>query len=308
MTFVCSQLRSLSKVFMAAVCVLYLCSMLLAQGWRGIVPIQATCKDVERQLGGNVCGKKSASYNLSDETVTIVLAQNSCHPKWPYEEYNVPPDTVTSIIVLPRYPKRLFISDLKVDESKLKKEAAGDLLGGFEYASRELGIKFTASEEGQVTDVTYFPAGKYDYLRCPHLAKIQPSSEFTVYGVSPLLSGEYNPASVTNEKQVLDKLVSDLKDFDTRVPTAIAQKTTVYVVAYAGRRSHSGQAQLLADRIKDCLVGEYNVDASRIKVVDAGYRESALVQLFIRSYGASAPSIQPTVHPNKVEIVDIKNK
>ena len=48
---------------------------------------------------------------------------------------------------------------------------------------------------------------------------------------------------------------------------------TTYIIAYGGRRSRSGQANLLGARARDYLVTNRAIDQSRIIVLDGGFRE-----------------------------------
>jgi len=150
-----------------SIAILLLISNTFAQSWRGIVPIRSTCQEVERELGGNACGKKSATYDLPDETVTFIFAKDGCNEKWHGERHSVPTGTVVGISVLPRVTKRLTTADLNVDLSKFKKTEVADMIGVFKYISPEVGMYITASEDGQVLDFAYIPAASYDKLRCP---------------------------------------------------------------------------------------------------------------------------------------------
>jgi hypothetical protein len=142
----------------------------LAQGWRGVQPGGSSCKDIERFFGTDACSKKSVSQIFPDESVTVVFASGGCDSKSPNQRYDVRVGTVTDILVIPRHPRRLLVSDLNVDKSRFKKKPAGDFFGVFEYTSLELGMKFTASKKGQVLDIAYFPSAKYDNLRCSSAA------------------------------------------------------------------------------------------------------------------------------------------
>ena len=137
-----------------------------AQDWRGIQPIRSTCRDVQSIFGEDTCSKGSVSRVFSDETVVVVFAEGGCKASSRDRDYDVPAGTVTDIVVMPRYPKRLFISDLRVDRSKFKRKPDGDLLGSFVYTSLELGMKFTVSQSGRINDITYFPGARYNRLHC----------------------------------------------------------------------------------------------------------------------------------------------
>jgi hypothetical protein len=144
-----------------------------AQGWRGIVPIRSTCREIERDLGGDACAKKLATYELPGENISFVFSHDGCNGKWPQQRYNVPTGTVVGISLMPKASKHLTIADLKVDLSKFRKTEIDDVVDGFKYVSPELGMYFTASGGGQVLDITYVPPSSYDNLRC------QPSTKPT---------------------------------------------------------------------------------------------------------------------------------
>jgi len=166
MRFLCHSVARIQNVIaLAGVCLLIPSLPTLAQNWRGMEPMRSTCEDVQHLFGANTCSKKSVSHIFLKETVTVVFASGGCNSA--SGSYDVPAGTVTDILVIPRYPRRLFVSDLNVDKAKFTKRPAGDLLGVFEYISLELGMKFTASRKGQILDIAYFPSAKYERQRCP---------------------------------------------------------------------------------------------------------------------------------------------
>jgi hypothetical protein len=71
--------------------------------------------------------------------------------------------------------------------------------------------------------------------------------------------------------------------------------TTTYVIAYGGRTSRIGQANLLGARARDYLVTNRGVDQSRIVVINGGFREEDCVELWIVPSGATPPQPTPTV-------------
>lgn len=94
-----------------------------------------------------------------------------------------------------------------------------------------------------------------------------------------------------NQKARLDNLGVELQND----PTA-----TTYVIAYGGRSSRIGQADLLAARARDYLVAERGIDQSRITVMNGGFREEDCVELWIIPSGATTPQATPTVQPGDV--------
>jgi hypothetical protein len=76
--------------------------------------------------------------------------------------------------------------------------------------------------------------------------------------------------------------------------------STTYVIAYAGRTSRVGQADLLGTRARDYLVTNRGIDQSRIVVLNGGYREEDCVELWIVPTGAAPPQATPTVQAGDV--------
>ena len=77
--------------------------------------------------------------------------------------------------------------------------------------------------------------------------------------------------------------------------------TTTYVIAYGGRHSRIGQADLLGTRARDYLVTNRGIDASRIVVLNGGFREEDCVELWIVPSGATPPQPSPTVQAGDVK-------
>ena len=92
--------------------------------------------------------------------------------------------------------------------------------------------------------------------------------------------------SFDDQKARLDNLAVELQADPT---------TTTYVIAYGGRTSRVGQADLLGSRARDYLVSQRGIDQSRIVVINGGFREEDCVELWIIPSGATPPQPTPTV-------------
>jgi hypothetical protein len=97
--------------------------------------------------------------------------------------------------------------------------------------------------------------------------------------------------SFDDQKARLDNLAVTLQND----PTA-----TTYVIAYGGRTSRIGQADLLGTRARDYLVAQRGIDQSRITVLNGGFREEDCVELWMVPSGATAPQPTPTVQAGDV--------
>jgi hypothetical protein len=111
---------------------------------------------------------------------------------------------------------------------------------------------------------------------------------------------EYSNIPFTKEKQ-------RLKNFDQQLR---AESTaTAYIVAHAGRLSCEGEAQARAERVKQYLIRTGHIEASRIRIIDAGYKEQWLIELYIGPLNApplTANIIRNThseVPPEQLQIV-----
>jgi hypothetical protein len=94
-----------------------------------------------------------------------------------------------------------------------------------------------------------------------------------------------------DQKARLDNLVVALQND----PSARA-----YILAYGGRMSPIGQVEKLMSRARDYLVTQRGIDASRLVVVNGGFREEDSVELWIVPSGAAPPQATPTVQAGEV--------
>lgn len=97
--------------------------------------------------------------------------------------------------------------------------------------------------------------------------------------------------SFDDQKARLDNLAVDLQNDPS---------TATYVIAYGGRTSRIGQADLLGTRARDYLVTQRGIDQSRITVINGGFREEDCVELWIIPRGATPPQPTPTVQAGDV--------
>ena len=93
-------------------------------------------------------------------------------------------------------------------------------------------------------------------------------------------------------KARLDNLAIELQN---------APDSQAYIIVYAGRTSRVGQADMLAKRTMDYLVTARGIDASRIILVNGGYRDTDYFEIWICPPGAKRPEPTPTVQPGDVQ-------
>jgi hypothetical protein len=103
---------------------------------------------------------------------------------------------------------------------------------------------------------------------------------------------ECNSCSLNDQKARLDNLAVELQNDPS---------TRAYIIAYGGRMSPLGQSQKLMSRAREYLVSHRGIDASRLTVVNGGFREEDSVELWLVPSGAAAPQPTPTVQMGDVK-------
>ena len=104
--------------------------------------------------------------------------------------------------------------------------------------------------------------------------------------VPPRKFDEFPSISFDDDKARLDNLAIELQN----TPGARG-----YILVYGGRTSRQGSAEFLGNRARNYLVSVRGVDASRLVVVNGGYRERSTFELWLVPQGAQAPTPTPTV-------------
>jgi hypothetical protein len=110
---------------------------------------------------------------------------------------------------------------------------------------------------------------------------------------------ECNSCSYDDQKARLDNLAVELQNDPT---------TRAYILAYGGRRSPLGQVEKLMARSRDYLITQRGIDASRLVVVNGGFREEDSVELWIVPSGAPAPRATPTVQAGDLKPVPARRR
>lgn len=103
---------------------------------------------------------------------------------------------------------------------------------------------------------------------------------------------ECNNCTFDDQKARLDNLAVELQNDPS---------TRGYVIAYGGRMSPVGQVEKLMSRAREYLVTQRGIDASRLVVVNGGFREDDSVELWVVPSGASAPQPTPTVQAGEIK-------
>lgn len=106
--------------------------------------------------------------------------------------------------------------------------------------------------------------------------------------IEPRRFDEFPSVAFDDDKARLDNLTIELQNN----PGARGQ-----IIIYAGRTSRAGQADYMATRTRNYLVTTRGIDASRLIIVNGGYRERDTYEIYIVPQGAEPPQPTPTVAP-----------
>lgn len=110
---------------------------------------------------------------------------------------------------------------------------------------------------------------------------------------------ECNSCTYDDQKARLDNLAVEMQSDPSN---------RVYIIAYGGRMSPLGQVEVLMSRAREYLVSQRGIDASRLVVVNGGFREEDSVELWMVPSGAKPPQATPTVKASDVKPAPARRK
>ncbi|HEY0080162.1 MAG TPA: PEGA domain-containing protein [Pyrinomonadaceae bacterium] len=112
----------------------------------------------------------------------------------------------------------------------------------------------------------------------------------TVTPIKPQRFDEFPSVSFDDDKARLDNFAIELQNN----PGARG-----YIIAYAGTNTRPGTADGLGERARRYMVATRGLDASRIVVLNGGYRERNSYELWLVPIGAEPPQPSPTAQPGE---------
>jgi len=263
-----------------------------AKGWRGIVPLHSSRRDLERNVGSpKTLG--GSSYETTNENVFVEYSDGPCEKGWPFG-WDVPLGTVLMISISPK--STMLLSDLRIDESKYQKSHETHLNNMIHYVNYEDGVDVRADEfSGKVLSVTHMPTAQDNHLRCPEASRRLPPGRSQADSFFKF--DEYGDIPFSYERERLDLFAAEVK----RQPNSEG-----YIIAYAGMIAHAGEAKARAGCAKNYLIKKHHIKAKTVFAIDGGYRETRLVELYVEPRGGDLPLARPTVRPSKVKIMGSK--
>lgn len=110
---------------------------------------------------------------------------------------------------------------------------------------------------------------------------------------------EYGNIRWVDERARLDNFAIELMNS----PTWLG-----HITCYGGRVGRRGEALRRCERARNYVTGYRGLDASRVIILDGGYREDLTVVLWIIPPGVTPPPPTSTVEPRDVRFVKGKHK
>lgn len=133
--------------------------------WRQIVLMRSTREDVERLLGRSKYRGYGAFYKVEDGRVHVKYYPFKYCESRPGADLRVRRWTVVEVTHEPDNPPTL--ADLKLDPKKFRTVRESphvpDIIS---YINDDEGVAYTFQADDTLNDVRYFPARRYEALRC----------------------------------------------------------------------------------------------------------------------------------------------
>lgn len=257
------------------------------KGWKGLVPLRSTRRDVEALLGPPAPGGGSF-YQTNEATVFVRYSDGPCEKGWPYG-WSVHKDTVVSIVVNPKEP--VMFKGLN-DQDKYRRVQDSYIHTGVLYTNHSEGITIDVDDiTGRVKTFTYHPTDSQEKLQCPDASSRLPVGRTQA---DPFLKFDaYGDLSPKLERERLDAVAAEL----LRRP-----ETKAYLIAYAGQVAYKGEAAARAACAKDYLIKKHHIPDDRVQPIDGGHREILDVEVYVEEKDGPIPLARPSVRPSKVKI------
>jgi hypothetical protein len=267
-----------------------------AKSWRGIEPLHSTRADVERLLGRPTDDKTPYIwiYDSPEEQALVYFS-----PGVPCEEglpdgWRVPKNTVVGVDVYPHVRRKT--SEVLTAGKEYDTVQAVHTPTRW-YNDPDEGITFTVQDD-RVSQMSYGPAGKEKNYKCgeyKYAAPVVPGVKLK--GIEHYPFDEFGNIRYEDAQARLDNFVIQLFKLQEQEP-----EWRGYIVVYAGRRSHIGEAQFKANCYKNYLVRVREMNPANLFAVDGGYREDMQVQLYLGRADYYPPVLMPTVSTKNVQV------
>lgn len=266
-------------------------SSYLTRGYRGLVPMHSTRRDVERVLGPSTAPDRR-TYETADARVVFEYSVGACEKGWPYG-WNVPQDTVVSIRLFPA--TSVYLETLALDQKKYSRLVDTHISNRIYYSNDYDGVTIVADDRGHVMNFAYHAKASEQKLQCPAARNRLPRGRDQADSLFKF--DEYSDPPLDLERERLDLLAAQL----LRLP-----ETDAYIFVYAGAEAHGGEAKARAACIRNYLIRKHRLNANRIHAIDGGYCTGRLVEFYVEQRNGPLPLARPDLRPSQVKLSSSK--
>ena len=263
-----------------------LASVAYGQSWKRIVPLQSTRADVERALG-RPTESNGDTYKFKNEIVSVFYTGGSCEKGFPYG-WNVAPDVVTKIAVIPR--TKLTLNELGIDVGGYTK-TQNIRHGGVDYTNKDTGISIGLNDNGEVVVIQIEPAAKDSRLLCPEAAARQREIDS---GESAYISPNiyYSDLSPQEEETRIEIFVDEVKKHPAN--------SKVYIISYISPKECEADVTRRLDRVRDRVASLLGINTDRITAINGGHNSAGWTELYVVRPDQPHPLTTPQKGPASV--------
>lgn len=161
------------RILLSVFFIFCLCSVSLSKEWRGIVPLKSKKSDVQKLAGeGKEIWPGTVAYKIGNISFSVTYSTGKCDEN-PASEWDVPTDTVVSILVNPAKP--IALSEMSEGLAKFEKLPGDfDLPNTYYYLNETDGMSMEVQTRGNgkeliATSLFYFPTEAERRFKCRHL-------------------------------------------------------------------------------------------------------------------------------------------
>jgi hypothetical protein len=250
-------------------------------GWKGIIPLHSTRRTVEQFLGPSADSCRCL-YKTKHETIYVEYAKSRCEGSVP--GWDVPVDTVLRLTVRSDTQPEFSALTLDLKRYNVRED---DTFTKY-YSNQSDGMEYSVTPSGRINAITYMPTAGDNHLRCVGF----PLHNGRVTGYTPF--DQYGDLDFDSERGRLDNFAVMLDG---------AKNLKGYIVVYAGKIACGHEARNRGNRARTYLINKRALASTRIKIIDGGYRDRVLVELYGLPQNAAPPPAVPTITPNQAKIV-----
>lgn len=278
------------------------------QNLQQFIPLESKRSDILKALENQnkqILQDGTIQYDFQNHLIKFKFYNGSCD--YPKENiFGISKDTLIQITDSPK----IMVSATDYMKGNYDKYQILEFPDGKVYISSKLGVYLKETQQNNqntVSTVIYFP----------DLVKIQPClineldqnirllfDKSNNFSSSPNNDYFYETTYLRSTKDYWNKFILD--SFIQFLKGSVSRKG--YIIVYSSNKSKLKKTQLWIDKLKTYLFSENKINVEKIDIIDGGYREYGMAELFVLYNSDPAPKSTPTILPSKFKLAKDKRK